>query len=157
MLTVHSSGGAAMLTAAAEGSAAGAAAAGEPAPTVLAVTVLTSLDSAALQQLGIARSPREQVMLLGNMARGAGVDGIVCSPRELPDIRPALPSPFVLVCPGIRAAGAAKDDQARTATPESAMAAGADYLVGGRPIKAADDPCAAAAVILEQMAAGMRS
>jgi orotidine-5'-phosphate decarboxylase len=154
MLTVHSSGGPAMLAAAVEGAQAGAAAAGETPPTVLAVTVLTSLDGDALRRMGIERSPAQQVMLLATMAREAGVGGIVCSPKELPEIRPALPRPFVLVCPGIRPAGVSLDDQARTATPGSAMAAGADHLVVGRPIKAAKDPRAAAALILEQMAAG---
>lgn len=154
MMTVHSSGGTAMLSAAVEGATAGAAAAGEAPPTVLAVTVLTSLDGAALQRMGIDRTPAEQVMLLATMAREAGVGGIVCSPKELPQVRPALPRPFVLVTPGIRPAGAARDDQARTATPGWAVSSGADYLVVGRPIKAAEDPRGAAALILEQMASG---
>jgi len=154
MLTVHSTGGPAMLEAAVEGATAGAAVAGEATPTVLAVTVLTSLDEAALRRMGIERSPAEQVMLLAAMAREAGVGGIVCSPKELPQVRPVLPRPFVLVTPGIRPAGAARDDQARTATPGWAVGEGADYLVVGRPIKAAEEPRAAAAAILEQMASG---
>ncbi len=153
MLTVHTSGGAAMMAAAAEGSAAGAAAIGEPPPVVLGVTVLTSLDAAALRSLGVQRSPAEQVDHLAALAAGAGIGGVVCSAREVGRLRARHPRPFCFLTPGIRPAGAATDDQARVATPAAAVRDGADYLVVGRPIKRAPDPVAAAERILAEMSA----
>jgi orotidine-5'-phosphate decarboxylase len=154
MLTVHTSGGAAMMAAAVEGAATGAAAAGEAAPVVLGVTVLTSLDEPVLRSVGVQASPADQVIRLATLAREAGVGGVVCSPREVARIRQLHTRPFILLTPGIRLAGAALDDQARTATPEVAIAEGADYLVVGRPIRTAADPAAAVETILEQMAHG---
>jgi orotidine-5'-phosphate decarboxylase len=145
MLTVHASGGPAMLAAAAE--AAGSLPHG---PKLLAVTVLTSMDRAQLAATGVADAPADQVLRLAKMAAAAGVSGLVASAEEAGALRARLPS-AVLVIPGIRPAGAAIGDQKRTATPAAALAAGADYLVVGRPITQAADPAAAAAAILEEI------
>ncbi len=147
MLTLHSAGGAAMLAAAQE-----AAAALPSAPKLLAVTVLTSMDPAQLAATGIAGSPAEQVMRLAKMAYGTGIRGFVASPEEVASLRSAYPD-ATLVIPGIRPAGADTGDQKRIATPAAAIAAGADYLVIGRPITQAADPAAAAHSILEEIAA----
>jgi len=154
MMTIHCGGGPAMMRAAVEGAAAGAAAAGETPPTVLGVTVLTSLDAATLGQVGVPLQPLQQVEALATLAHDAGLGGVVCSPREVGTIRVRHARPFVLLTPGIRPAGAARDDQARTATPAAAVADGADYLVVGRPIRTATDPAAAVDQILSQMIEG---
>jgi orotidine-5'-phosphate decarboxylase len=147
MLTVHASGGPAMLSAAAE------AAAGLPEPPrLLAVTVLTSMDVAQLAATGIPRTPAEQALRLAKMAHAAGIQGLVCSPEEATQMRRELPD-SVLVTPGIRPAGAAIGDQKRIATPAAALKAGADYLVVGRPITQAGDPAGAAESILQEIAA----
>ncbi|WP_027285501.1 orotidine-5'-phosphate decarboxylase [Rubritepida flocculans] len=143
MLTLHAGGGAAMIAAAREA----AESAGAARPILLAVTVLTSMDDAALRGVGVADAPRAQVLRLARLAMAAGADGLVCSPQEVAAIRDALGAGPLLVVPGIRPAGAAKGDQARTATPEEAVAAGADWIVVGRPITAAPDPAAAARAI----------
>jgi orotidine-5'-phosphate decarboxylase len=148
MLTLHAAGGAAMLAAA----LAAAEDAGEARPLLLAVTVLTSLDAAALSDTGIAGGPRQQVLRLARLALSAGVDGLVCSAHEISALRDAFGEAPVLVVPGIRPAGAASDDQARTMTPRAAAAAGADWLVVGRPITRAADPAAAAAAIAAEIA-----
>ena len=141
MFNVHASGGAALLRAARE-SVAGL----NPAPLLIAVTVLTSLDTEDL------------VVRLARLTQAAGLDGVVASPREVRAIRAACGSEFRIVTPGIRPAGAEKKkptDQKRFATPESALADGADYLVVGRPITGADDPAAATAAVLEEMSRGL--
>jgi orotidine-5'-phosphate decarboxylase len=143
MLTLHAAGGAAMIAAAREA----AATAGAERPLLLAVTVLTSLDGAALAATGIALDPPVQVLRLGALAMAAGADGLVCSPQEVAPLRAALGAAPRLVVPGIRPPGSAAGDQARTATPAAAIAAGADWIVVGRPITAAADPVAAAAAI----------
>ena len=148
MLTLHASGGAAMLAAARQA----AEAAGSARPLLLAVTVLTSLDAAALSDTGVAGGARQQAMRLGRLAMAAGADGLVCSAHEISALRDALGEAPVLVVPGIRPAGAATDDQARTMTPREAAAAGADWLVVGRPITQAADPAAAAAAIAADIA-----
>jgi orotidine-5'-phosphate decarboxylase len=146
MLTVHASGGPAMLAAAAE------AAAGLPhPPRLLAVTVLTSMDVAQLAATGIPRTPKEQALRLAKMAHAAGIQGLVCSPEEASQMRRGLPD-SVLVTPGIRPAGAAIGDQKRIATPSAALKAGADHLVVGRPITQAEDPAGAAEAILQEIA-----
>ncbi|HUZ64737.1 MAG TPA: orotidine-5'-phosphate decarboxylase [Acetobacteraceae bacterium] len=147
MLTLHAAGGAAMIAAAREA----AEAAGAARPVLLAVTVLTSLDAANLRATGIADDPSPQVLRLARLALAAGADGLVCSAREVAMLRAALGAAPVLVVPGIRPAGSRADDQARTTTPAAAIAAGADWLVVGRPITGSPDPGAAAAAI----AAGM--
>jgi orotidine-5'-phosphate decarboxylase len=156
-LTVHAGGGSAMLRAAVAGAAAGAAAAGVAPPVILAVTVLTSMDEAALREVGVPSVPEAQVLALGRLAKAAGVGGLVCSPREAALLRRELGPGLVLCTPGIRPAGSATDDQARAETPAAAIAAGADLLVIGRPIITAPDPVAAARSIeaeVVQAAAG---
>jgi orotidine-5'-phosphate decarboxylase len=146
MLTVHAAGGRAMLNAAAE-----AARSLPHQPRLLAVTVLTSMDTAALAETGVPSSPVEQVLRLARLAAECGIEGMVCSPAEAAALRSALPK-ALLVTPGIRPAGADAGDQKRIATPQFALAAGASMLVIGRPITAATDPKAAAQAILSDMA-----
>jgi orotidine-5'-phosphate decarboxylase len=148
MLTLHAAGGAAMIAAA----RAAAEAAGAARPLLLGVTVLTSLDIATLASIGVRGSPAEQVVRLGRLALDAGADGLVCSPLEVAALRAALGPRPKLVVPGIRPAGTATGDQARVATPAQAVAAGADWIVVGRPITGAADPTAAAAAIAAEIA-----
>jgi orotidine-5'-phosphate decarboxylase len=110
--------------------------------TVLGVTVLTSMDQAQLSATGVARTPEDQVRLLGRMAIGSGIGGLVCSPLELPVLRADLGAAPTLVTPGIRYPDAAGDDQNRIMTPAQAAAAGASFIVVGRPILKAKDPAA---------------
>jgi orotidine-5'-phosphate decarboxylase len=111
---------------------------------VLAVTVLTSLDAEALGAVGLAGPPEAAVVRLARLAVGAGAGGLVCSPHEVRAVRAAVGPGPLLVVPGVRPAGAAKGDQARVATPAEAVAAGADVIVLGRPLRDAPDPAAAA-------------
>lgn len=150
LLTVHAAGGEAMLRAAVAGAASGTPA-GEQPPVVLAVTVLTSLDDAALAALDMPGSAGERVRVWAEVAHRSGCGGIVCSPHEAAAMRAAHGPEFVLLCPGIRLAGGAAGDQKRIATPRSAVESGATYLVVGRPITEASDPCAAAEAIVEDM------
>jgi orotidine-5'-phosphate decarboxylase len=148
MLNVHAAGGAAMMRAAAEAAGQAARDLGVPRPLCLAVTVLTSLDRRALErEVGVPTSVEAHVLALAERARDAGLDGCVASPQEIRRIKNALGARFAVVTPGIRPA-ASDDDQKRVATPAAAVAAGADYLVIGRPITAAADPRAAAAAIV---------
>jgi orotidine-5'-phosphate decarboxylase len=147
MLNVHAAGGRAMLKAARDAVAATAAETGRTRPLLVGVTVLTSLDRAALHETGIDLDAGRQVLRLAALTRDCGLDGIVCSAVEAPSMRSAFGSDFALVTPGIRPAGSAKDDQTRVVTPEVAAQSGADYLVIGRPITAAADPVAALAGI----------
>ncbi|MCU0291714.1 MAG: orotidine-5'-phosphate decarboxylase [Thermoanaerobaculaceae bacterium] len=151
LLTVHAGGGEAMLRAAVTGAAAGAPA-GQAPPAVLAVTVLTSLDDAALEALQMPGAAAERVRAWADLAHRAGCGGIVCSPHEVAAMRAAHGPDFVLLSPGIRPAGGAAGDQKRVATPRAAVEAGATYLVVGRPITEAPDPLAAAESILVEMA-----
>lgn len=152
VLSVHASGGRKMMEAAAEGvRSAASSRRGAPQPLVLAVTVLTSLSGDDLDELGIAGAPEDAVVRLARLAQSAGLDGVVTSPREISALRRACGPRFVLVTPGIRPAAAASNDQARIATPESAIRAGSDYLVVGRPITEAQDPAAAAEGIAGEM------
>ena len=146
MLTIHAAGGAAMITAARE-----ACDLMPTRPLLLAVTVLTSLDTEALHQTGIAGGPRQQVLRLGRLAMQSGADGLVCSPHEVAMLRDALGETPVLVVPGIRPEGAASGDQKRVMTPTEAAQAGADWIVVGRPITRAADPGAAAAAIVAEL------
>jgi orotidine-5'-phosphate decarboxylase len=145
-LTVHASGGRDMIRAARD-------AAGDA--RILAVTVLTSLDQDAVKEIGWDGNIRERVLSLAAMAREAGADGIVCSPLEVSAVRGVVDDECVLVTPGIRPKGTAADDQARIATPEKAVADGADYLVVGRPVVKAPDRKEAVRMILEEMGRGL--
>ena len=152
LLTVHASGGRKMIAAAAEGVRAAAEARGVAQHTrVLAVTVLTSLAPEDLAEAGFHGSPEEIVARLAQLAQAAGADGVVASPREIATIRQVCGPNFLIVTPGIRPAAAASNDQARSASPESAIRAGADYLVIGRPITGAPDTAAAADAIAQEM------
>lgn len=150
LLTVHAAGGPAMLAAAAE-AAAGVA---DP-PRLLAVTVLTSMDTAQLEAIGVGASSSEQVLRLAQLARNCGIDGLVCSAEEVGLLRQQLGPDAMLVTPGIRPAGAEINDQKRVATPAAAIRAGASALVLGRPITQAADPAKAAAAILSEIAAAL--
>lgn len=146
MLTVHASGGSKMLRAAAE-----AAAETSSKPLVLAVTVLTNLADEDLREIGISAPTQDQVVTLAKLAQKAGVGGLVASPNELKALRQAIGQEMKIVTPGVRPAGSDKGDQSRIATPAEAIANGADYIVVGRPITAAQDPAAAARAILEEI------
>lgn len=151
MLNIHASGGLAMMRAAAEAAATTAKDLGVPKPICLGVTVLTSLDRRALDaEVGVPSSVEAHVLHLAGLARQAGLDGCVASPQEIAPLRLALGRKWIIVTPGIRAASST-DDQVRVATPRAALAAGADYLVVGRPITAAGDPAGAARAILEEI------
>ena len=157
MLDVHASGGLAMARAAADAATKAARDFGVTRPLCLGVTVLTSLDRRALQrEVGVPASVESHVLHLAGIAREAGLDGCVASPQEIAPLRLAMGPAWVIVAPGIRPRGSGKeaapaDDQVRVATPRRALAAGADYLVVGRPISAAPDPAAAAAAIVAEL------
>jgi orotidine-5'-phosphate decarboxylase len=155
MIDVHASGGLAMMKAAAESARASAAAAGVTPPLIIAITVLTSFDQNTIASVGIQRSILDQVDALAWLAQEAGLDGVVASPHEVARLRADRGDQFVLVTPGIRAhepgdGGRKRDDQARTMTAGSAIAAGASFIVIGRPIVAAPDPLAAAKALAEE-------
>ncbi len=147
LVTVHTSGGAAMLRAAAEA----AAEASQP-PKIIGVTVLTSLDDGDLEGMGVGGGAAEQVKRLAALAQDSGLDGVVCSPREITNLRAQCGDDFTLVVPGIRPKGADAGDQKRVMTPGEAVSLGADILVVGRPITAAADPRAAAEGICQEIA-----
>jgi orotidine-5'-phosphate decarboxylase len=146
LLTVHGLGGRAMLSSAA------VAAAGS-ATRLLAITVLTSHDTESLAEVGVADALSDEVRRLALLAQGSGVHGVVASPHEVPVLRAACGPALLIVTPGIRPAGAERGDQARAATPDAAIAAGADYIVVGRPILAAPDPRVAADSIVRSLSA----
>lgn len=139
MVNVHAQGGRKMLGAAREALADGA---DGRRPLLIAVTVLTSLATEDLAEVGLAGTPADNVRRLATLAQACGLDGVVCSPQEAADLRQRLGSDFRLVTPGVRPAGAALDDQRRVMTPAEAIAAGAHYLVIGRPITQAPEPLA---------------
>jgi orotidine-5'-phosphate decarboxylase len=151
MLTIHASGGSAMMAAAEKAAQEIALRSGHDAPLVLGVTVLTSMDSRDLVEIGITATPAQQVERLASLAAKSGLRGLVCSPLEIARLREILPASIQLVTPGIRPADAEKGDQKRTLTPKEAMQAGASWLVIGRPIYAAENPRAAAEKILESL------
>jgi len=143
-LTVHAAGGGEMIAAAVQAL---------PDCRITAVTVLTSLDEPALDRIGLRGPSLRAAVRLATLAVDAGAGAIVCSPREVAAIRAAVPSDVVLITPGVRPAGSSMDDQKRVATPAQAIADGADLLVVGRPITAADDPGQAAAAIASDLRA----
>lgn len=153
ILNVHASGGPAMMRAAVEANRATAEAEGIARPKLIAVTVLTSLDDADLDAVGQRGPSAEQAVRLAGLAQRSGCDGVVCSPLEIAAIRAACGPDFLLVVPGIRPAGDTDDDQKRIMTAGRAVAAGADYVVIGRPITRADDPAAAARAFALDIAA----
>jgi orotidine-5'-phosphate decarboxylase len=144
MVNVHASGGSAMLRAARGAADEEAQRRSRPAPLVIAVTMLTSLDQDALTAIGVGEPMASQVARLAALAEQSGLDGVVASPHEIAIIRQQCGPGFAIVTPGIRAAGDPKGDQSRTLSASEALAAGATYLVVGRPIIAAADPRAAA-------------
>ncbi|MSU31127.1 MAG: orotidine-5'-phosphate decarboxylase [Pedosphaera sp.] len=153
MLTVHCSGGSSMLRAAECAAQETAATLGRSAPLVLGVTVLTSMDTAALSELGGETNMTRQVERLACLAADAGLRGLVCSPLEIQALRKLLSHSLQLITPGIRTGSEKSDDQKRTMGPAEAMAAGATWLVVGRPIYGAADPIAAARYLLELLGA----
>lgn len=150
MINVHASGGRDMLVAARD-----AVATAPARPLLIAVTVLTSLDRPRLAEVGLDLEPAEQVARLANLAHECGLDGVVCSPQEIGVVKRAGAG-FLAVTPGVRPAGSAQDDQQRVATPAAAIAAGADYLVIGRPITRAASPANAVAEIAASLADARR-
>ena len=153
LFTLHATGGTEMMRRAVDAVAETAQRSGTTRPQVLAVTVLTSIDAQTLAEIGVNSTTEESVMRLVKLAEQAGVDGVVASPQEAAQIRKAVAPQFLIVTPGIRpASGNAADDQRRVSTPAAALAAGANYLVVGRPITAAADPVAAARQIVAEMA-----
>lgn len=148
MVNVHASGGQPMMQAAREGLDK---AFGDQAPLLIAVTVLTSMDTPTLHSLGVQRTLPEQVLALATLTQQSGLDGVVCSAQEASMLRKALGPDFCLVTPGIRPKDSAKDDQTRIVTPADAIALGASYLVIGRPITQADDPIVALNTIIKNI------
>jgi orotidine-5'-phosphate decarboxylase len=159
MINVHASGGAPMMRAAARAAADTAARMSRPAPLVIGVTVLTSMDAATLGTVGVSRPLMDHVVTLASLAKEAGLDGVVASPQETASIRAACGPGFAIVTPGIRgaSAGADRNDQSRTLGPAEALQAGASYIVVGRPIIAAPDPRAAAEAISREMAGSVQT
>lgn len=151
IVNLHAAGGRAMMEAAANAAREAAEDADVARPLVLAVTVLTSLDDQDLAEIGYADKSSDQVVRLARLAQDSGLDGVVCSAREIGALRQACGPDFVLLVPGLRPSWAAAGDQKRTLTPAEALAAGANYLVIGRPITGAEDPAAAARRILEEL------
>src|SRR5712692_5946767 len=159
LVNVHALGGSAMMQAAAQAVSAGVPM-GADRPRLLAVTILTSMDKAAIREVGVSGPPRFRVVKLAQLAQKSGVDGVVASVQEAKAIRKACGREFLIVTPGVRPSDKSasaknenthKDDQARTATPRQAIKAGADFLVVGRPILAAPDPRAAIQQIVEEI------
>ena len=147
LFTIHASGGSEMMRRAVE-------AVSGTETKVLAITVLTSIDATILSEIGVTSSPGDSVLRLVKLAEAAGVDGVVASPQEIESIRRVVPD-FLIVTPGIRPATSQSEDQKRIATPATAIAAGASYLVVGRPITGAANPLETAREIVAEMAAGM--
>jgi orotidine-5'-phosphate decarboxylase len=157
LLTVHALGGNAMLQAAVEAAQERAAELRIEPPGVLAITILTSIAPEDLNELGLQGGPGENAIRLAALARDARCSGVVCSVHEVADLKAFFGQQFVAVTPGIRPAGTSHGDQARVATPREAQAAGADYIVVGRPVVGDADPYNAARFILDELAAPLRT
>jgi orotidine-5'-phosphate decarboxylase len=147
LVNVHALGGIAMMRAARE-----ALSGRRRRPALLGVTILTSMDAAALRRVGVSGPPSSRAVALARLAKQSGLDGVVASAHEALAIRRACGPKFLIVVPGVRPASASLDDQSRVATPGEAIRAGASYLVVGRPITGAEDPRAAALAIAREMA-----
>ena len=152
LLTIHATGGLAMMKAARE-----AAGTGRKRPAILGVTILTSMDAPTMQSVGLTGPTAERALSLARLARQAGLDGVVASAHEVAAIRQACGPDFLIVVPGIRPASASLNDQSRVATPADAIRSGASYLVVGRPITGAEDPRKAALAIAAEISAAKRS
>lgn len=151
LLSVHGLGAGAMLKAAREGAEEAAEATSAERAKLVAITVLTSMDEAAMEQIGLTCPITDEAARLAALAKGSGIDGIVCSPREAAEMRELLGPDALIVTPGVRPAGAELGDQSRVATPAAAISAGASHLVIGRPITGAQDPVAAYEAIIEEL------
>ncbi|MGE5815348.1 MAG: orotidine-5'-phosphate decarboxylase [Acidobacteriota bacterium] len=151
MVNVHAAGGRDMMRASREAAERASAEAGIARPLVIAVTVLTSLSEQSLRETGVLNDPLGQVTHLARLTRDAGLDGVVASPLEIAAVRQACGEGFEIVAPGIRGAQDAKGDQTRTLSPRDAVAAGASYIVVGRPIIASGNPLAAAKAIVREL------
>ena len=152
LVNVHTTGGLEMMRAAAK-----AARSSKKRVKVLGVTVLTSMNAAAMRQVGLGGPPASRVIKLAKLAKKAGLDGVVASAREAAAIRHACGKNFIVLVGGVRPAGAARSDQSRIATPGRAIRAGVDYVVVGRPVTTATNPRAAAQAIVDEIAAALRS
>jgi orotidine-5'-phosphate decarboxylase len=152
LVTLHASGGSAMMRAARE-----AVEAAKERPSLLGVTILTSMDQAAMKQVGIEGAPLERAVALAELAAESGMDGVVASMHEARAIREACGPKFLIVVPGVRPASGAVNDQSRVATPAEAIQAGADFLVVGRPITGEADPRQAAIEIGKEISAAVAS
>ncbi len=146
MLTIHTSGGREMMSA-----AVAAAKETNPDMLLLGVTVLTSFDADGLAETGVAKAPAEQVELLAKLAVDSGMRGLVCSPLEIERLRKIIPQEVKLITPGIRPAGSSTDEQKRVMTPSLAAEAGSNFIVVGRPILKAENPAAAARAIIDEL------
>ena len=146
MVNVHALGGRKMMQAARE-----ALEKFEQRPRLIAVTILTSMDEQDISEVGLQGTPEQNVASLARLAKESGLDGIVCSPKEVTQLRQELSEDFLLVTPGVRPQGASQDDQKRTMTPKQALQSGASYLVIGRPITKAADPLEALKVICTEI------
>lgn len=151
MITLHTLGGADMLASGQAGVDEAARERGGETAVTLGITVLTSMDSEALAEIGIDREPAEQVSLLADVALKSGISGVVASPNEASMLREKLGPQAYIVTPGVRPAGADAGDQSRIATPAKAFSNGASHIVVGRPITKADDPAAAFDAIVESI------
>jgi orotidine-5'-phosphate decarboxylase len=146
MVNVHALGGKKMMQAARE-----AVDKFNKPPKLIAVTILTSMDEQDITEIGLSGSPQENVISLARLAKASDFDGVVCSPKEVNQLRQQLGGEFCLVTPGVRPQGASQDDQKRTTTPKQALQSGASYLVIGRPITKAHDPLQALTVICTEI------
>jgi orotidine-5'-phosphate decarboxylase len=151
MLTVHAGGGQDMIAAAVEGARIGAAFAQTDPPAVIAVSVLTSMDKAALRSVGVLDEVEDQVDRLAQLAHAGGANGVVCSPHEATRMRTLLGDDALVVTPGVRPSGSAAGDQSRVATPSWAVASGASHIVIGRPISQRPNPLVTVREILDEM------
>jgi orotidine-5'-phosphate decarboxylase len=156
LFNVHASGGSKMMKATMDDVSAHCARAGKPRPSIIAVTVLTSMTSVDLNEIGAPDTPDDQVIRLARLAKASGLDGVVASPLETRLIREKVGDGFLIVTPGVRPTWAGKDDQSRVKTPAEAIKEGADHIVVGRPILKATNPADAAKRVLDEIATAMR-